>query len=252
MKVYLFCGGKIICDKGIYIPDEKGKTFETPVTFSLIQHPKGNVLFDTGCHPDTVNNASGCWGGLTKVLKPVVKEEELVVKQLAIIDINPDEITYIICSHLHMDHAGGNQFFPNAKFVVQKKEIEHARRDENEGKGYFRKDWDHNLDYMIIDGDYDFFGDGSLLLKLLPGHSPGLQIAVLNTSSLQVVLASDSSILQDNLEQNIVPLNSLSAEESLQSYQVLKNFKDNNAFIIYGHDPWQWKKLKLAPNAAFN
>jgi hypothetical protein len=58
--------------------------------------------------------------------------------------------------------------------------------------------------------------------------------------------------LRDNLEQNIVPRNALSVEESLQSYRILKTLKENDdAFIIFGHDPELWQQLTLAPEAAY-
>jgi N-acyl homoserine lactone hydrolase len=85
-----------------------------------------------------------------------------VVSQLARVGMRPADITHVINSHVHVDHCGGNEFLPQATFLVQRREIERARSHDNPVDP---QDFDHPLDCQLVDGDNDLFGDGQLVLS---------------------------------------------------------------------------------------
>ncbi len=84
--------------------------------------------------------------------------------RLEAIDRDPGKIDFIVNSHLHFDHAGGNELVPNATMVVQKREWQAAQDPETAAKvGFFRADFDHGHKVMQVDGEHDLFGDGSVV-----------------------------------------------------------------------------------------
>jgi N-acyl homoserine lactone hydrolase len=85
-----------------------------------------------------------------------------VVSQLARLGMRPEDITPVINSHVHVDYCGGHEFFPRATFLVQSREMARARGPDNP---YDSQDVDHPLTSHLIDGDYDLFGDGQLVLS---------------------------------------------------------------------------------------
>jgi glyoxylase-like metal-dependent hydrolase (beta-lactamase superfamily II) len=168
MKIYAMTCGRLKARKNIFLPQaDKHAFIEMPIPVFLIKHPHGNIIFDTGPHPDVFKDAFTRWGGLAKAFEPVGDENSGILSQLETIDCPIDSIRYIVNSHLHFDHAGGNQFFPEATFFVSKKELAFAKRPDNEGKGYFRADWDHHLNYQEIEGEFDIYGDGNLVVTLI-------------------------------------------------------------------------------------
>ena len=249
MKLYLLTCGSIRMKKGVFTPGQDAdQTLDIPLPVFLIRHPAGNVLFDTGIRRDTAEAPLEHWGGMAKAFRPSLPPEQHVICQLASLGVSPADIRYVIISHLHMDHAGNNRFFPNAQFIVRKEEMCDAAKPENEGKGYYFSDWRHDLDYRIISKNLDLFGDGRVCLEHLPGHTPGLQIAVLDLPvSGKIVLASDAAALLENLNQGIVARNIFQVQPYLHSLHRLQELQNAGALIICGHDPQQWTSLKLAP-----
>lgn len=250
MKLFLFTCGKIRFKKGIFTPGfDDDMIIESPVPFFLIKHPQGNVLFDTGVDPVIVKNPLEYWGGLAKAFWPTVLPEEEIVYQLSLAGCYTEDISHVIVSHLHMDHAGGNRFFPNAKFIVQELEMKEAAKPENEGRGYFKRDWDHLLNYQLIQGGLDLFGDGKIILDHLPGHTIGQQVAIVDLyNSGKIVLASDTVPMLENLNNGAIPKNIWNREALIQSVNRLKEMQHQGALIICGHDPRQWDDLLRTPN----
>ena len=98
---------------------------QVPVGFYVVKHPKGNVLFDTG-NNDKIITDPGYWGAAFTALKPVNTPDVAIDAQLKKIDLTPDDITYVVVSHLHLDHGGNVGKFPKSTLVVQKSEIQNA------------------------------------------------------------------------------------------------------------------------------
>jgi hypothetical protein len=99
------------------------------------------------------------------------------VSQLAPLGLRPDDLAYVANSHFHFDHCGGNECFPRATFLVQKREMEAARAAAGSYAGYTpsARDFDHPLDYRLIDGEHDVSDDGTVVLVPTFGHTPGHQ-----------------------------------------------------------------------------
>lgn len=250
MKLFAMCCGSIQCRKNVFIPDVgKDEFIDTPVPIFLINHPKGNVLFDTGPHPDAFKDATSRWGGLSKAFRPIGNENIWVLPQLKNIGVAPSNIKFVVNSHLHFDHAGGNQFFKAATFLVSKKEMECARDLKYEGKGYFRADWDHQLNYHETEGELDIYGDASLILKPMPGHTRGHQgLLVRLKKQGTIILSGDCVPLQENFLNLKISRNNMDNDQVLITIQNLhKLVEKESALLIHGHDPLQWKKLTKAP-----
>ncbi len=124
MKMHVLSGGRLKMRKHIYFPDaDRSETIELPVNCILLRHPKGNVLFDTGCHPDVAGDAEGRWGPLARVMTPLMPAGDNVLNGLKAIGLTPDDIDVVVCSHLHPDHCGCNQFFRKARILVRQEEL---------------------------------------------------------------------------------------------------------------------------------
>ena len=250
MKLYAMICGHMRARQKIFLPDTESDVFaESPIPVFLITHPQGNVLFDTGPHPDAFKDAASRWGGLAKAFKPIGDKNCSVLAQLKKIGFGSEKIKYVVNSHLHFDHAGGNQFFSKSTFLVSKKELECAKTPENEGKGYFRADWEHPLTYRKIDGEMDLFDDGKLRIMPMPGHTPGHQIlAVRLEAEGTVVLSGDGAAFKEHYYDFVAPRNNMDSKQAIQSIKDLHSMVEKEkAFPIHGHDPSQWKEIKIAP-----
>ena len=248
LRLYLFTCGSLQFDPAVFLPDQpRGEKVEGPIPFYLLEHPQGRVLVDTGCHPAVADDPAAAWGGLTRAFYPNVREADPAPQQLRRIGIDPDAIDTVVCTHLHMDHAGGNSLFPNARFLVHRKEWEAVQDESLEGKGYFRQDWNHPLNYVFVEDGYDLFGDGSAVLRALPGHSLGHMGLILQLErSGTVVLAIDAAPMVRNIG-GPLPRNVTDVQVAQRSVDTLRELAAQGARVICGHDPQQWQSLPLAP-----
>src|ERR1700675_3613275 len=114
MAVRLFamtCGWLTGATAG-FLAGEPGR-LRVPVPSFLIDHPRGKVLFDSGMHPSTQHDPEARLGLAAKVFGVEFRPGEEVASRLAALDIHPRDIRYLVNSHLHFDHTGGNAMIPN-------------------------------------------------------------------------------------------------------------------------------------------
>ena len=133
VKLYAMTCGWITMPYGFFMAGETGN-LAIPVPCYLIQHPKGTVLFDTGLElplqsqdPEVVKNALGVFADITTVQFVAGQD---IASRLEAFGVDPNKINFIINSHLHFDHCGGNASIPNARLVIQKRELPLNRRKE--------------------------------------------------------------------------------------------------------------------------
>lgn len=255
MQLYMFEAGILQSQKHLFTLNQGvHEPFNVPVPFFLIKHPKGNVLFDTGNALEIVNDKHNHWKGILEAYDPVMTEEQWCVNAIKNARCTPDDIKYVVLSHLHLDHAGGVGHFPNARYVVQREELHFAYVPDPYMKAaYIRKDFDKDVDWMILEGwqqdRFDLFGDGSLIIYFTPGHTPGHQALLVNLpNSGPMFLTADSCYTEKNLNEGVLPGLMWNAAETVRSVERMRHLRDSTgARIITGHDPAAWKKLRKAP-----
>ncbi|NOT54941.1 MAG: N-acyl homoserine lactonase family protein [Deltaproteobacteria bacterium] len=255
LQIFSMPCGWLEFDSKIFFPERKrGEQMITiPVPSYLITHPQGNVVFDTGVHCSVMKDPVARLGVAgAKSFTSRSKPNEEIVAQLAQFKLTPNDIKYVINSHFHFDHCGGNEFFPQSTILVQKNELQTARDPElNKKTNFDPQDWNHTLNYQAVDGELDLFGDGALVLFPTHGHTPGHQsLRVQVTKSAAFVMTGDACYTKSNMDENRLPLIASDRDEMYRSLGKLRDLRDKaGATILYGHDPDQWREIPHAPNA---
>ncbi|MEY9120532.1 N-acyl homoserine lactonase family protein [Bradyrhizobium yuanmingense] len=246
MKLNFLPAGRLRMKKSIYVADaERSETIDLPVSSVLIRHKQGNVLFDTGCHSSVVADAEGRWGPLARVMKPMMLEDETLLPGLACTGLGPDDIDIVVNSHFHPDHCGCNQFFHKATILAQAKEIEAAKAPGADAAGYLKADWDYGQPIEPVNGEKDLFGDASLVLLPLPGHTPGTMGALVSLDrDGQFLLASDAVSLRQNLDADAAPRNTWNVEQQLKTFAEVRRIEKSGVTVICGNDDAQWQGLR--------
>jgi glyoxylase-like metal-dependent hydrolase (beta-lactamase superfamily II) len=207
-----------------------------PVPAYLIDHPAGLVLFDAGLGPRFSRPAG------TPLDGPVdLEHTSCVDSRLRSLAIDPDGIRYLVNSHLHTDHAGGNAFVPAATVIVQREEW--AAAHSSGDSAYHRPEFDTGQQVTLVDGHHDLFGDGTVQLIPTPGHTPGHQSALVRTPSGDVVLTGDACNLARSMDEMRLPDHADDDELYRRSLQALRRLRDRGATVFYGHDPGFWSTL---------
>jgi glyoxylase-like metal-dependent hydrolase (beta-lactamase superfamily II) len=246
MKMHFLAGGRLRMRRSIYSPGApKDETFELPVHAALIRHSQGNVLFDSGCSPEAATKPDERWGALCRAMTPIFEPEQTVVAQLGKVDLEPDDIDVVICSHLHPDHCGCNEHFRRATIFCHADELAAARADGAEKVGYLRKDWDQPQGFQSFDRQHDLFDDERIVLLPMPGHTPGMTVArVTLDRDGAFLLASDAAPLRANLERQEVPRNSWDTAKAAKSLAEIRRIETIGDTVIFGHDDGQWRGLR--------
>jgi glyoxylase-like metal-dependent hydrolase (beta-lactamase superfamily II) len=246
MKLNLLPAGRLRMKRSVYVPGaDRSELFDLPVNSALIRHKQANVLFDTGCHPSVVDNAEERWGSLAKIMKPMMGAQEMLLPSLSCIGMEPDDIDVVVNSHLHTDHCGCNEFFRKATVLLHAKELAAASSPSAEAAGYLRKDWDTGQPIEALDGEWDLFDDGRIVLVPLPGHTPGTLGALVSLDrDGQFLLASDTVSLRRSLDTDTAPRNTWNAEMLLKSFEEVRRIEKSGVTVICGHDDEQWRSLR--------
>lgn len=160
--------------------------------------------------------------------------------------VKPEEVTDVIITHLHWDHADGFDLFPNARVWIQKDELEYyagsAWQSERTHGGVDPADvvelvkWNTQGRVKLVAGDDQ---------EILPGircytggrHTWASQFVGVNTSKGTVVLASDNAYLYENLDKRIAIAATLDAASNVAAQDRMKRLAGEAGVVVPGHDP---------------
>ena len=212
-----------------------------PVWSALLRTSEGNILFDTGLHPVHVARPEATFGR-QPAMDVVMEADDALVARLAGVGVRPDEITVVVNSHLHFDHAGNNGAFPRATFVVQAEHLAFTRGKPNFPGVY----WDiPGLTYLPVTGRTRVARGVEVIPT--PGHAPGHQSLVVDLPETgRVVLAGDAAFTRENLERaEITAMDTASATASLAEIRSLVG--GDLARVFTSHDAAAWQSWRRAP-----
>jgi glyoxylase-like metal-dependent hydrolase (beta-lactamase superfamily II) len=232
------------------VPKEKARDITIPVSMWIIDHPKGVVVFDTGNNVAITENCKAYWApGNCDFLKPSQTREDTIDMQLKKQGYDPAKVKVVVTSHTHLDHVGNIEMFPNAIHVFQKKELYQGWWPEKfQGRtspgSFVMADIDNarEFNYLELEGDYDLFGDGSVLILSTPGHTLGHQsMKVKLATGRSIIITQDAVWMQENLDGYPAGLN-YSVKDYTNSVNRLKFMRDlEGADLFMAHDQDQYK-----------
>src|ERR1700712_5789212 len=232
VRLFAFTVGWMNLPLSFFLAGEEGR-IRFPATAFLIDHPRGLALFDTGLGPRFVRPAG------TPTQKGIdIEDDGMIDARLRAIGVDPADITWILSSHLHLDHAGGNVLLPNATVIVQANEHDYAFSTTD--RAYHIPEFDTGQPFKRIHGEYDVFGDGTVVLFPTPGHTPGHQSARVRTAGGEVVLASDCCNLKRSLDGLHLPGHCHDPDHYLATLKGLASMRSRGTRIFYSHDPEFW------------
>lgn len=167
------------------------------------------------------------------------------IDSLALIGVKPEDVRDVVLTHLHYDHAGNFDRFPNATFHLQEPEIHYAT---GRYMRYARLAESFEVDDVcgVVRLNYAervtfYNGDGQLRpgihLRAAGGHSAGLQFVTVNTARGTVVLASDVTHFYENLEGMRPFHRAFHVGDMLEGFDKLNAAAPSGDHIIPGHDP---------------
>src|SRR5215475_9375996 len=188
VKLYIFDCGTLKSGNPDVLLARGVTTTDMSVAAYLVVHPRGTLLWDTGVIPDDLIQP----GGTTEARATVHKT---LNSQLAEIGYKASDITYLALSHLHYDHSANANSFAGSTWLVQKAEraaMFPETPPANPTNATPRFSALKNSKTVLLDGNYDVFGDGSVVIIATPGHTPGHQsLLVYLRNTGPVVMSGD-------------------------------------------------------------
>jgi glyoxylase-like metal-dependent hydrolase (beta-lactamase superfamily II) len=261
-RLYVFSSGALTIGKGVLQNfGAMDPPIVIPVGFYVVKHAKGNVLFDTGNNDKLITDINWWPTGL-QGLKPAMTPDMALDVQLKKIGLTPDDIKYVIASHLHLDHGGNVGKFPNSTIVVQKSEIQNAFWPEPGTGGPYiigdvmplraaNSNYPNAQKMIQLDGDLDLFGDGSVVVKRWVGHTPGSQMMTVKLKNTGLtILTGDNVYFRENVEKSIPPNIVLAYKPDgiYSAYEWIRMMMaTQKADFFTAHDPDAFKAMKKPP-----
>jgi N-acyl homoserine lactone hydrolase len=214
----------------------------------LIKHAKGRMLWDSG-NADRLaalpNGASNPAGTLTAYMK---KPLAVSLKEIG---VAPTDIQHFAMSHSHGDHSGNANMFATSTLYIQSAEYDAAFGPEPQKYNFIAANFEklRNAKTVKLNGDHDVFGDGSVIIKTTPGHTPGHQsLFVRLPKTGPVLLTGDMVHIMPNWDAKRAPGFNYNVEQSVRSMNEIDAFtKKTGAKVWINHDPVQSAAIPSAP-----
>ena len=247
-RLYVFdCGHLQVGDPGRFsLTMDEVSTLELSVPCYLIEHAEGSLLWDAGLSDalagrDASPQSSGSVATVTTTLRA----------QLADLGYEPADVTYLAMSHLHYDHAGNANDFAASTWLVQRPEHEAAFSEDPAAYSFDPQYYGalETAETLILDGDHDVFGDGTVVVKSAPGHTPGHQVLFVDLAEYgPVVLSGDLYHFPESRSLKRVPTFNFDAEMTLESMDRVEDFLiETGARLWIEHDIAENALLEKSP-----
>lgn len=242
-------------------PDERNR-IPLAMRCLLVEHPDGLVLIDTGLGNKEDPKFMDIYGVENKGQRGPTQLEDA----LAEAGYKPDEVRYVINTHLHFDHAGGNTWkdgeavrvsFPNAVYHVQAGDLEFARHANERTRASYLP---HNYEPIVEAGKFKLLeGDSEVLpgisVRLIPGHVPFLQGVLLQSGPDVLFYLADLMPTRHHLPlpwimgYDVEPLRTLESKRRLVREALAGGwslFFEHDSEVVMGRLSGEEKRVELA------
>jgi N-acyl homoserine lactone hydrolase len=225
-------GGWFTAPAGIFrAGDDMDRTVRYPVPAYVVETPTERILIDTGLNPDAIADPAAYYGRPDVFAVFALEQEQSVADQ-----VDVSTLTKVVLTHLHWDHVGGLERIPASVPVVIQRTEWQAGHDEAavQRNVFLARDYaTAGRELILLDGDCDLLGDGSIELLLTPGHTPGHQSIRIGG----LVIGADVSHFASGLDDHRFPIFADDHEQQRRSAERLRAMRDAGLKVIPGHDP---------------
>jgi glyoxylase-like metal-dependent hydrolase (beta-lactamase superfamily II) len=234
VKIEMFNVGWISSSAAVWRQGEDpAARIRFPVPAYLVETERERILIDTGLHPSAVASPEGYYE------RPEAGLFELELEADIAAQVDVSTLTRVVLTHLHFDHAGALALLPSSvPVVLQRREWEGAHDTATVRRNFFYpRDYQllEDRDLMLVDGDHDLLGDGSLTLLLTPGHTPGHQSVMVGE---RLVLGADVAHFSVTLDDKRFPSFADDFSAQARSADRLRELReDAGVTVLPGHDP---------------
>jgi len=215
----------------------------------LIKHAQGWMLWDTGNPDRYAAMPDGFTAAPNAPITAYMKKP--LAESLKEIGVAPADIKYIALSHSHGDHSGNANLFAASTWLVQAAEYDALFGPEAKKYGLPAANFEKlkGATTIKLNGDYDVFGDGSVVIKSTPGHTPGHQSLLVRLPKRgPVLLSGDLVHLAYSWNNHIVPSFNADVAQSGRSIDAMKEFTLKTGAVIWiNHDKEQQASIPKAP-----
>lgn len=246
LKLYAMdCGTLEVPDANIFGSkgEYKGIAGTMPVTCFLIRHPQGDLVWDAGL-PDELHTKpdpdAAELKGIARQFVPVTLES-----QLNSLGVPVSDVEYFSISHSHFDHVGNANLFSGSTAILSRAEYEHMFSDESRLRPDFNRYNElESKGVKLFSGSHDVFGDGSVEILEMPGHTPGhsvLKVDLINTGT--VLLTGDLYHFEQSRERRITPSFNTDIPmtlESMDRFEALAKKERARVFISHSVVARNW------------
>jgi len=248
LRLYIFDCGVIHTTNGdaYSLKKEEMASTEMSIPCILVAHPRGTLMWDNGDIPDRAFPPGG-----GRATSGVVTQDKPLLPQMAAVGYAPGDITYLSMSHYRGDHVANANAFAGATWLVRKVErdrmfaAEPIVRSPLENYNALK-----DSKTILIDKDeHDVFGDGAVVIKSTPGHTPGHNVLFLRLKKTgPLVLSGDLYHYPEERTLNRLPVAEFNKDQTAASRAELEAFlKKTGAQLWIEHDIIGNAKLKKAP-----
>ena len=192
----------------VHVADLLAEGEVMPVYVHVIDHPDGRVLVDTGM----------------TALHPAVADMDPRLMPLSKQDFDLAAVDFVVNTHLHFDHCGGNHLFAGTPIYVQRRELDDALgRDD-----YTIREWVDapGVVYEPVDGELELLP--GIRLVPAPGHTPGSQVVVVDTGGRPVVICGDTAVWSGELD-----------DPQTDGQRLVRALDPELVWLAHAHEPWR-------------
>jgi len=234
-----------------------------PIYAWVIEHPKGVIVIDTGeTAKATEPGYFPAWHPYFKKVREWVTPEQEVGPQLQALGIRPNDVRWVIMTHLHTDHAGGLRHFPKSEILVMRRAFELASGFAGQVRGFLPQHWPSWFAPKLIDlapdpfgpfpGSFQVTGTADVIIVPTSGHTDAHVSVVVQDSDATYFLAGDASYTQRLMLDQQIDGVGLNAQEARQTLQRIRQFVQTTPTVyLPTHDPESSNRFAAKSVVAF-
>jgi len=247
LKLYVFDCGMIRLGslQGFSIEDDETEVRDLSVPCYIIEHENGRLLWDGGLA--SIKADVDGWQGEGMM----TRLDKTFSEQLPVIGLDMSSFDYAAYSHMHWDHVGVANEVMGATLIIQERELEATFGDEVTVPGIDQTLFDSlkTAERIVIDGDYDVFGDGRVRIISAPGHTPGHQVLFIELAGTgPIVLSGDLYHFAISRQDRRVPSFNVDRDLTLASMDRVESLvQETGATMWIEHELALFETLNKAP-----